>query len=152
MVSFRQMRMRTNVDGFHAHHLIPKQVARHRYFAQFIVDLRRAGLNLDDFEGNGIYFPYSERLGEIFQLPVHRGAHPQYNAMVSHHVAGMMHLPIEAALPAMRMLQQQLRGGLRSADTSREELTRNPMSTGLEADMDIIGLLGDRRARIVRIS
>jgi A nuclease family of the HNH/ENDO VII superfamily with conserved AHH len=144
--------MRTNVDGFHAHHLIPKQVARHRYFAQFMADLKNVGLNLDDFERNGIYLPYSERLGEIFQLPVHRGAHPLYNAMVSHHVAGLMHLPIEDAAVAIRMLQLQLRAGLRSADSTPTELARNPMSTGLQADMDIIGLLGDRRARIVRIS
>lgn len=144
--------MRTNGDGFHAHHLIPKQVAGRRYFAQFMIDLKCAGLNPDDFEGNGIYLPYSERLGEIFQLPVHRGAHPLYNAMVSHHVAGLMHFPVDDAVLAMRMLQQQLRAGLRSSDAPRPELVRNPMSSGLEADMDIIGLLGDRRARIVRIS
>lgn len=152
MVSFRQMRSRVGVDGFHSHHLIPKQVAAHRHFAQFIGNLRAKGLELDDFGENGMHLPYSERMAEVFQLPVHRGAHPQYNAMVSYHVAKLMSLPTYDALLGIRLLQVNLRIGLRCSGYSLASQPRNPMCIDLENDMDAIGLLGDRRARILRLS
>lgn len=151
MTSFRQVRKRVKVDGFHAHHLIPKQVSEHRHFAKFIASLRESGLNLDNFEENGMLLPNSAQLAGIFELPMHRGGHPLYNAMVSHHVARLMHLPTFDALLAMQLLQVNLRAGLRFSGSTPINSVRNPMSVGLEADMELIGLLGHRRAGIVRI-
>lgn len=151
MVTFRHVRERTRVTGFHAHHLIPKQIADYRYFAPFFVPLLSAGLNLDNFVENGMLLPHTESLGELFELPVHRGPHPQYTAMVSHHIASLMHLSTHDALHAIAALQCSLRAGLRRAGSGHINIVRSPMFNDVHADMDAIGLMGDRRARIIRI-
>lgn len=151
MVSFRQMRSRFKVDGFHCHHLIPRQVADHRHFAAMFGSLKAAGLNLDNFAENGTHLPYSEHFAEIFKLPLHRGGHPHYNSMVSAHIAKLIHLPIYDALSEVRMLQFNLRMGLRWSGSIVKTVPRHPMSTELATDMEILGLLADRRAKIVRI-
>lgn len=152
MVSFRQMRGKVRIGGFHAHHLIPKQISEHRHFAQFIGNLRGAGLDLDDFEENGMHLPCTQQLAEIFQLPVHRGAHPRYNALVADQVGKLENLPIHDALLGIRSLQCSLRSGLRYAGPEMIQGLRNPMASEFERDLDSIGLLSDRRARIVRVS
>lgn len=151
MVTFRQMRVRFKGEGFHGHHLIPRQVAEQRYFAPMFGGLKAAGLDLDNFMENGLHLPYPERLAEIFVLPVHRGGHPLYNAMVSEYVSRLVDLPITDALQAVRLLQLNLRSGLRSSGSAGKISIRDPMSVDLASDMDMLGLFADRRARIVRI-
>lgn len=151
MNSFRQMRSKVRLPGFHSHHIIPRQVVERQAFARFFGNVRSLGFLPNDFSTNGIYLPCTEELAEVFALPLHRGSHRLYNELVSEHVARLATLPVQQSLRGLGELQTDLRQALRRSGKGKINLIRNPMRSDLERDMENIGLLGDLRARIVRI-
>lgn len=82
---FRSVNHRRGSDydpGLQRHHLLPRQLLEQRCFAALFeaVNLSRAAW--DDFRSNGLLLP-SQDVGALrMGLPLHRGPHRRYNAVV----------------------------------------------------------------------
>lgn len=72
--------------GLQRHHLLPRQVAMHRCFARLFDTLGNARTGFDDFRRNGVLLPCGEKSAIRLALPMHRGPHGVYNAMVAERV------------------------------------------------------------------
>ena len=68
--------------GLQRHHILPLQLLAKNCFAGFVGSLGRASIGFDDFRRNGLLLPASHRAAVIMALPMHRGPHRTYNAMV----------------------------------------------------------------------
>lgn len=68
--------------GLQRHHLLPFQLVDTRAFARFVTTLDRARIGFDDFRRNGLLLPASEATAQLLRLPLHRGPHRAYNALV----------------------------------------------------------------------
>lgn len=64
------------------HHLLPRQALSHRGLACMLRALGDAGVGFHDFRRNGILLPGRTRAALRLGLPLHRGPHRDYNAMV----------------------------------------------------------------------
>lgn len=64
------------------HHLLPMALMRREQFRHFFKDLIAAGFVFDDFVTNGILLPTTEAEALRARLPLHRGPHPHYNALI----------------------------------------------------------------------
>lgn len=64
------------------HHLLPCQLRTRRCFARMIDQLDPARLGFDDFRSNGLLLPSRIEAARRLGLPLHRGPHRDYNAMV----------------------------------------------------------------------
>jgi A nuclease family of the HNH/ENDO VII superfamily with conserved AHH len=117
MPSFREMGIKCKIDGFHRHHIIPVEITERPAFSIMFGHLRSIGFDPQDFGTNGLHLPCTERMAMVFDLPLHRGPHPQYNDVVATRVAEIAHLPIGDAFLNMRLLQLVLRQSLRSRHT-----------------------------------
>ncbi|MGL5839407.1 MAG: AHH domain-containing protein, partial [Sphingorhabdus sp.] len=82
MATFRAVRSRVRINGFHCHHLIPIEVVERRVFAKLFGSVRTEGFDPNDFQSNGMHLPNTEKQAAIFRMPLHRGPHPRYNEMV----------------------------------------------------------------------
>lgn len=72
----------------HRHHLLPRQLASRRCFGRFCADIGPA-LAMDDFRSNGLLLPATESAVLRTALPLHRGPHPAYSAMVFERVGAI---------------------------------------------------------------
>jgi A nuclease family of the HNH/ENDO VII superfamily with conserved AHH len=68
--------------GLQRHHLLPRQLLHEPCFARLIEIVGRESIGYDDFRCNGLLLPASERMALRIGLPLHRGPHRDYNAMV----------------------------------------------------------------------
>ncbi|MEP7222764.1 MAG: AHH domain-containing protein [Novosphingobium sp.] len=68
--------------GLQRHHILPLQLLTRNCFAGFVSTLGRSRIGLDDFRRNGLLLPASQRAAITMALPMHRGPHRTYNAMV----------------------------------------------------------------------
>jgi A nuclease family of the HNH/ENDO VII superfamily with conserved AHH len=121
MPSFREMGIKCRVEGFHRHHIIPIEVIERPVFSIMFGHLRAIGFDPQDFGTNGMHLPCTEKMAITFELPLHRGPHPQYNELVADRVATMAKLPVGDAYINIRLLQHILRRGLRRSCTLRPE-------------------------------
>ena len=64
------------------HHLLPVALFRRKQFRQFFIDLMAVGFEFDDFPTNGVLLPTTEAETLRCGLPLHRGPHPRYNALI----------------------------------------------------------------------
>lgn len=64
------------------HHLLPVALLARKQFRQFFADLVPAGFHFDDFATNGVLLPKIEAEALRLRLPLHRGPHPRYNALI----------------------------------------------------------------------
>jgi A nuclease family of the HNH/ENDO VII superfamily with conserved AHH len=117
MPSFREMGMKCRVEGFHRHHIIPIEVVERPAFSIMFGHLRAIGFDPQDFETNGMYLPCTEKMAMVFEMPMHRGSHRQYNEVVANRVGTIASLPIGDAYMNIRLLQNVLRRGLRRSCT-----------------------------------
>jgi hypothetical protein len=123
------------------HHLLPRQLLSTRCFASLFERLGRERVGFDDFRRNGLLLPCTERAAMRFGLPLHRGPHRDYNALVFERVgqieggwaARRWRAPegaLEEALMRLALLQRALRRRL-LADRSRLLLNRtDPLGRG----------------------
>jgi hypothetical protein len=126
MPSFREVR-RVRPEGFHCHHLIPIEVIEKPSLAITFGMARSAGFNPDDFEFNGMLLPSVEGNAVSFRLPMHRGSHPLYNALVAERIAGFPEqTPFEVKMQ-LHLLQFALKQGLRSRTISVLHRQRDPL-------------------------
>lgn len=68
--------------GLQRHHLLPRQLLGMECFATLFQRIRPATLGFHDFRANGLLLPSREESAMRLALPLHRGPHRQYNAMV----------------------------------------------------------------------
>ncbi|MEO6042171.1 MAG: AHH domain-containing protein [Croceibacterium sp.] len=135
--------------GMQRHHLLPCQLASQRCFGPLFEAVDRDRLGFDDFRQNGLLLPASGESAVQLQLPLHRGPHGSYNAMVAERVGQIEcdwgRLRIRApevaaadALMRLELLQGALRRRLLAADRRRVRLNRSdPLGTGLDfAELD----------------
>ena len=75
--------------GLQRHHILPVQLRAMSCFARLFSALGDAGLGFDDFRRNGILLPASEEAAIVMTLPLHRGPHRGYNAVVIERVGAI---------------------------------------------------------------
>lgn len=125
------------------HHLLPRQLLSRRCFGRMFdtIGLRRSAF--DNFRANGLLLPATEEGAIRLGLPLHRGPHRDYSAMVIERVGCIEqgwaqrcgHDPqsaIEEALQGLALLQSRLREQL-LAERNRLRLNRkDPLGTGFD--------------------
>jgi hypothetical protein len=113
MLTFREVKKRLRIEGFHCHHLIPTSVTERRSFANFFGNVRAEGFDPNDFSQNGMHLPCCEKRARAFGLPLHRGGHPRYDEFVAEKVAMLVELSPHEACRELSRLQETLRRSLR---------------------------------------
>ncbi len=99
-LSFRAVNCRDQPDydpGLQRHHLLPRQLLSSRCFFCMFDSIGRERIGFDDFRSNGLLLPANEGAAMRIGLPLHRGPHRDYNAMVIERVG-----TIEASWSAVR--------------------------------------------------
>lgn len=72
--------------GLQRHHLLPCQILGKECFQPLLGYLERSQFHFDDFRSNGLLLPADDHAAVRFGLPLHRGPHHAYNAMVMERV------------------------------------------------------------------
>lgn len=128
--------------GFQRHHLLPLQLLGARCFGGLFAALGRDEAGFDDFRRNGLLLPAAEAAVLRIGLPLHRGPHRRYNALVIERVgqieagwsSGRRQLPVTAradALMRLDLLQRALRRRLLTPLGRRLILhRRDPLGSG----------------------
>lgn len=84
-LSFRSVNSRQAADyqaGLQRHHLLPRQLLGQRCFGSLFDTIGRDRIGFDDFRSNGLLLPANDQAAIRIGLPMHRGPHRDYNAMV----------------------------------------------------------------------
>ena len=130
--------------GLQRHHLLPRQLLSKRCFGAFFERMRSQRLSFDDFCSNGLLLPASERSALRSGLPLHRGPHREYNALVIERVGQLEarwsrrrlrhpQAAISDAVASIRHLQRALRRRLLDPGTRRLALNRcDPLGQGVD--------------------
>lgn len=135
--------------GMQRHHLLPCQLLAQRCFGPLLDAIGRARLGFDDFRSNGLLLPASGESALRMRLPLHRGPHRDYNAMVAERVGQIEgdwsrmrlfapEIALDQALMRVDLLQRALRRRLLTPERARMRLNRrDPLGTGLDfAELD----------------
>lgn len=120
--------------GLQRHHLLPRQLLSRGRFGVLLAAIGGEWPGLNDFRTNGMLLPCNDAAALKMGLPLHRGPHHQYNAMVIERVAeieahwssmrrGSPHAARADAAGRLQRLQQDLR--LRLLDAGRKRLALN---------------------------
>lgn len=72
--------------GLQRHHLLPCQLLSKSCFGGMFDAIGRGRIGFDDFRRNGMLLPAREDAALRMALPLHRGPHRDYNAMVMERV------------------------------------------------------------------
>ena len=130
--------------GVQRHHLLPCVLLSRLCFAQMLGTIGRDRLGFDDFRLNGLLLPTNDAAVLRMGLPLHRGPHPAYNALVIERVGQVeagwsdrrWRNPEAAQAEAemrLALLQRALRRRL--LDQVRKRLTLNrhdPLAKGID--------------------
>lgn len=151
-LSFRAVNRVGSIDydpALQRHHLLPRQLLRQAGFARLFAAIDARRLGYDDFRRNGVLLPARSEAAERLALPLHRGPHRAYNAMVGERVgqieaswqARRRDAPVSAgeeALFRLALLQRALRRQLIRPAGRRLVLNRHdPLGTGVDfAELD----------------
>lgn len=84
--------------GMQRHHLLPRQLLTQRSLGPLIDTIGRERVGFDDFRLNGLLLPARDEAAVRVGLPLHRGPHRVYNAMVAERLG-----QIEADWSALRL-------------------------------------------------
>ena len=125
------------------HHLLPRQLLGAHCFGPLFDAIGRARLDFDDFRRNGLLLPAADGAAVRIGLPLHRGPHRTYNAMVAERVGQVEcgwsalrprapEIALDQALMRLDLLQRALRRRLLSP-ARRLTLNRgDPLGAGLD--------------------
>jgi hypothetical protein len=129
--------------GLQRHHILPRQILTRRCFEPILQALGRERIDFDDFRRNGLLLPANDAAAVRIGLPLHRGPHRDYNAMVIERVgqieAGWSSFRLRApevalidAYQRLELLQRALRRRL--LDQQRRMLLnrKDPLGSGLD--------------------
>ena len=140
--------------GLQRHHVLPRQLLSRRCFAALFHAVGRESVGFDDFRANGLLLPARPDTAVRLGLPLHRGPHRDYNAMVIERVG-----QIEGdwarsrgragdaargeALFRLSLLQRALRRRLLRGEGRRLRLNRrDPLGAGVDfAELDAMAEL-----------
>ena len=145
-ISFRAINRRGDPEydpSLQRHHLLPRELLKRNCFSRMFDHIDRRQVGFDDFRRNGLLLPVTESSVLRIGMPLHRGPHRNYNAMVIERVGSIefswskdrLTDPREAmkdALFRLSLLQNALRKRLLS---ERRRLTLNrkdPLGTGFD--------------------
>ena len=106
--------------GLQRHHILPRQILSRICFHPLLDALGRERLHFDDFRHNGLLLPANDSAAVRIGLPLHRGPHRDYNAMVIERVGQIEahwstrrplapEVALAEALEGLRQLQHNLR-------------------------------------------
>lgn len=157
-LSFRAVNL-PNTPGYdpgqQRHHLLPRQLLTKSCFGALFEGIGRQQLGFDDFRSNGMLLPACDAAVLRIGLPLHRGPHHDYNAMViervgqveAHWSSVRLRSPQVAlgdAVWGLRLLQRALRRRLLDAGCKRLALNRfDPLGhqtdfTQIDAMVDVL--------------
>ena len=108
-LSFRAVNRRGAPDhdpGVQRHHLLPRQLLGRRCFGALFECVGRDRVGFDDFRNNGLLLPASDASAVRIGLPLHRGPHRDYNAMVIERVG-----QVEASWSGLRLKAPEIARG-----------------------------------------
>lgn len=146
-IPFRTVNARGAPDyrpGMQRHHLLPRQMITQPCFAPMLAAVGREVVGFADFRRNGVLLPASEEAASRIGLPLHRGPHRSYNALVAERIGQIeagwavrrTHAPMGAQTEAgmrLRLLQSALRRRLLQAGQRPILLNRNdPLGKGVD--------------------
>ncbi len=126
------------------HHLIPRQLGEMRCFAPMIAAVGRERIGFEDFRRNGMLLPSREDAALRMALPLHRGPHRDYSALVREcfgqiETAWAVLRPrapevaLDQAVMRLALLQRALRRRLLAGDRVRMRLNRHdPLGHGAD--------------------
>lgn len=126
------------------HHLLPRELLLARCFGPLFDAVGHDRIGFDDFRHNGLLLPAAEEAARRLRLPLHRGPHAGYNAMVAERVGQIERdwsrsrwrradRALEEALMRLDLLQRALRRRLLARDRLRSPLNGNdPLGEGLD--------------------
>lgn len=144
-ISFRAVNRPGGMDyqpGLQRHHLLPRQLLSQRCFGALFDAIGRERIGFDDFRTNGLLLPANDRAAVRIGLPLHRGPHRNYNAVVIERVGQVeagwaVRQPrapdaaLEEALMRLSLLQRALRRRLLEPARGRMLLNlRDPLGAG----------------------
>lgn len=155
-LSFRSVNRRGAPDfdpGLQRHHILPRQLLARTSFKGLFAALGRDRLHFEDFRGNGLLLPANDDAAMRIGLPLHRGPHHAYNAMVAERVgqieagfaANRLRSPevaLTEAYQRLELLQRALRRRL--LDQRRRLLLnrRDPLGSGVDfTELDAMAAL-----------
>ncbi len=129
--------------GLQRHHLLPRQLLHRRCFGPLFDQLGRGRVGFDDFRSNGLLLPASEVAAMRIGLPLHRGPHRDYNAMVIERVGGVEadwarlrlrapEVALANAAQQLRLLQQALRHQLLDAKRTLRLNRHDPLGHAVD--------------------
>lgn len=130
--------------GLQRHHILPRQLLTRKFLAHLLASTGTGRLVFEDFRRNGVLLPSSEGAAIRLTLPLHRGPHRDYTAMVTERVGQIEETwaqsrpkwPLSAdsdALFRLELLQRALRRQLLDPPRRRLVLNRNdPVGTGFD--------------------
>ena len=130
--------------GMQRHHLLPRQLLSRRCFGPLFDEIGRVRIGFDDFRSNGLLLPANTTAALRIGLPMHRGPHRDYNALVLERVGQVEsswsalrlrapEIALDEAVLRLKLLQKALRRRLLDPGRKRFALSRfDPL--GREAD------------------
>lgn len=130
--------------GLQRHHLLPRQLLSRRCFLPLMAALGRERIGFDDFRSNGLLLPANDAAALRLGLPLHRGPHHGYNALVIERVGQIeagwathrLRAPeaaLHEALQRLELLQRALRRRLLDQRRTRLKLNRHdPLGQGVD--------------------
>lgn len=137
--------------GLQRHHLLPRQLLSHRCFGKLFDAIGRDRTGFDDFRRNGLLLPASAAAALRIGLPMHRGPHRHYNALVIERVgqieAGWSgrrfaapQIALDQALMRLALLQRALRRRLIDPVRLRLSLNRHdPLGKSIDfTELDLM--------------
>lgn len=134
---------RTYDPALQRHHLLPSQLLSLPCFSPMMVRLGEERIGFHDFRRNGMLLPAREDAVRRLALPLHRGPHREYNAMVidrvgqieqrwSHERAGYGLSADRNAVLALARLQQGLRRELLDQRRPLRLNSKDPLNAGFD--------------------
>jgi len=137
-IAFRAVNRRGLADydaGLQRHHLLPRQLLSQRCFGVMFDRIGRERVGFDDFRSNGLLLPARDEAAVRIGLPLHRGPHRDYNALVIERVGQIEQawarlrlkapeIAREGAVMRLSLLQRALRRSLLSPAGRRLTLNR----------------------------
>jgi hypothetical protein len=141
-IPFRSVNLPGAADyraGLQRHHLLPLQLLHRDSFAALLDAVGCEAIGYHDFRFNGLLLPCDDDAAARFGLPLHRGPHNDYNAMViervgqierawSHRRLSQPDAAREEALFRLRLLQSGLRRRLLDSDRRPMLLNRRRLA------------------------
>jgi hypothetical protein len=131
------------------HHLLPRQLLSTGCFSSLFDTIGSDRLPFDDFRSNGLLLPARGESALRTRLPLHRGPHRSYNAMVAERIGQIEgdwardhrrapEIALGQAMMRLGLLQRALRRRLLDPDRPRMRLNNaDPLGTGLDfAELD----------------